>query len=291
MSRPLAICLEDLQPRASDERYLRCVAVVGRAPGLRVAGGGAVLWRDETDTACELWVSADERLVLYRPEGGGRIVVRRASRSLEVPATKPVILLDQDELEVGGRRLRVHVHGDAPRVHAPEYLRAPSSRVPAKVAAALALGAALGVVDCKKDNPAASGPPELEVREQPPAEEPLPVPRSLDGGSGAGDAEAAAEPDVVPLPDAEPEIEVRVAPPQVPAPMADVAEPPAAEPDAAATGADGEAAAADVPVAQAVPGDAAAETKDDADGRKRDARDARTPPPIEVRDLPPFVEK
>lgn len=294
MSRPLAICLEDLAPRAPDERYLRCVAVVGRAPGLRLDGAGTVLWRDETGAACELWVSADERLVLYRPESGGRVVVRRASRSLDVPATKPVILLDQDEVEVGGRRLRVHVHGDAPRVYAPEYLRTTTSRGPAKVAAALALGAALGAAGCKNDKPTPALPPELEVREQPPSEAPVPAPPPSEAGTGPSDAGAsdepadvgrAAEPDVVPLPDTAPDIEVRVAPPQVPAPMVDVVEPsvPAAEGDAGASG------HAEEPVEGEGPTDATAGVAEDA-GRRRDAR-TRTPPPIEVRDLPPFVEK
>ncbi|MBN1772478.1 MAG: hypothetical protein JXB32_14510 [Deltaproteobacteria bacterium] len=283
MSRPLAICLEDLTPRSPDERYLRCVAVVGRAPGLRVDDAGSVLWRDEAGAACELWVSADERLVLYRPDSGGRVVVRRAARSLEVPAAKPVILLDQDEVEVGGRRLRVHVHGDAPWVHAPQYLRTTAPRGPAKVAAALALGAALGAAGCKKDEPVRSGPPELEVREQPPAEAPppegYPSPAAdAAAAPGTADAGGAGEPDAVPLPDTSPDIEVRVAPPQVPAPMADVVEPPV--PVAS------DAGGARTEVGPAA--DAAAEPPDDA-GRRR--RDARTPPPIEVRDLPPFVEK
>lgn len=287
MSRPLAICLEDLDPRSPGERYLRCVALVGRAPGLRVDGAGTVSWRDDAGAACELWVSADERLVLYRPERGGRVVVRRAARVLEVPATKPVILLDQDEIEVGGRRFRVHVHGDAPRVHPPEYLPAGSPRGPARVAAALALGAALGAAGCKKDEPARAGPPDLEVREQPPAEE-APPPgygsQAADVGSSpeSADAAATAVPDVVALPKAEPPIEVRVAPPQVPAPWSDVVEPPSSGSEGGGPAVDAGAVAGD-----AAAGDAGAgEATDDA-GRRR--RDARTPPPIEVRDLPPFV--
>jgi hypothetical protein len=230
MIRPLAICLEDLQAGSSGRRYLRCVAVVGRAPGLRVDGAGAVWWRDETAAACELWVSADGRLVLYRLEGGGPVLVRRGSRSLDAPPSRPVILLDQDELEIGRRCLRVHVHGDAPRVHPPEYLPPARSRATARLAAALALGAALGAADCKKDTPAAGGEREIEVRTAPPKiaapPEDVAEPDESDASAESTDAGTDAERDaVVALPDTVPDIEVRIAPPQVAAPMMDVVEP------------------------------------------------------------------
>jgi hypothetical protein len=60
-------------------------------------------------------VSADERLILFRRVGGGPVRVRREHRSLDVPEAKPVVLLDQDRIDVGGRSLRVHVHGPATR--------------------------------------------------------------------------------------------------------------------------------------------------------------------------------
>ncbi|MBI5502131.1 MAG: hypothetical protein HY907_17945 [Deltaproteobacteria bacterium] len=297
MSRPIAICLEDLRTGSPERRYLRCTALVGRAPGLRLDGEGAVRWRTEVGAACELWVSADDRLILYRAEGAGPVIVRRGLRSLEVPAAKPVVLLDQDEAEVGGRRLRVHVHGVAPRVHEPEFLRAPAARGASKVATALALGAALGAADCKKDNPAAQEPPEVEVREQPPSEEPTPPPPE-DAGTPSGDASAAAgdtgpasadslpavahgergaAPDAVSLLDAAPEIEIRVAPPQMLAPMVEPGEAGQADADAVAAPTDaGEAGAENAGATEAEAG--------------RPARDARPaqPPEIEVRDLPPY---
>jgi hypothetical protein len=43
------------------------------------------------------------------------------------PEEKPVVLIDQDRVEVGGRVFRIHVHGLAPRVHAPTALPEPRS--------------------------------------------------------------------------------------------------------------------------------------------------------------------
>lgn len=291
MSRPIAVCLEDLRPPSPDRRYLRCTALVGRAPGLRLDDAGGVRWLAEGAPACELWVSADDRLILYRPQGSGPIVVRRAHRSLDVPPEKPVVLLDKDELDLGGRRLRVHVHGIAPRVHPPEFLRTAGSRLPSKAAAALALGAALGAADCRKDPPSAEGARDIEVRTQPPAEpmtvDPLPPP--ADAGTSPGDTSAgmdAADPpaDAVEALDAEPEIEIRIAPPQMPAPMAEPAD----------TGVPADPAEADAGTQPADPAppepEDAAVAAEDARRARRDA--ARRPPPeIEVRDMPPFVEK
>ncbi|MBI5487309.1 MAG: hypothetical protein HY905_08250 [Deltaproteobacteria bacterium] len=296
MSRPIAICLEDLRAGSPERRYLRCTALVGRAPGLRLDGAGVVEWGVEGGAACELWVSADERLILYREEGAGAVMVRRGMRSLEVPSAKPVVLLDQDEVEVGGRRLRVHVHGVASGVRAPEYLRAAAPRGASKVATALALGAALGAADCKKGNPSAQEPPEVEVREQPPSEPaPLPPPAPEDAGTSFGDAGAAPGDAIAPgagdegagevaaevsaLLDAAPEIEIRVAPPQVPAPMVEPGEPPPGGADAGTEPADATAAGAE---------DAGA-PEAEAGRRARDAQS--TPPPeIEVRDMPPYVD-
>ena len=125
MPKPLAICLEDPGARSAAERYLRCTAVVGRQAGLRVDGAGTVLWRSDEAVACELWVSLDDKLILYRPEGAAAVAVHRAGRVLDVPAGKPVVLVDQDEFQVGAKRLRVHVHGTAPAA----YMRASAGRV------------------------------------------------------------------------------------------------------------------------------------------------------------------
>jgi hypothetical protein len=56
MPKPMAICIEDLdsQPKT---KYLRCVALPGRQPGLRLDKAGSVLWQNDDGVSCELWVS------------------------------------------------------------------------------------------------------------------------------------------------------------------------------------------------------------------------------------------
>ena len=143
MTKSLGICIEDLKARPGEPRYVRCVAVPGRQPGLRLDTGGEVLWKSNDDVACELWVSADDRLILYRPEGAEAVTVSRAGRSLDVPFGKPVVLIDQDQIDVGSRRLRVHVHGEARAVSAPSVL-APQQRGLADFARAAAVAATIG---------------------------------------------------------------------------------------------------------------------------------------------------
>jgi hypothetical protein len=179
MPQPLAICIEDVLETRSEARYLRCVALPGRQPGLRLGGGGEVLWRSEDTLACELWVSGDSQLILFRRAGAGPVIVTREGRSLAVPEEKPVVLLDLDEIGVAGRRLRVHVHGAAATVAAPEPLAAlvaPASRrglLARAAAVALAVGAAVGSSACRK---------RIEVRDQPPAvsREPQPEPKKVE---------------------------------------------------------------------------------------------------------------
>lgn len=161
--RALAICIEDLdRPR---RRYTRCVALKGRQPGLYLDPDGQVRWQDE-DTgpvACHLWISLDERLVLFRPTGAAPSRLLRGGRSLDVPRGKPVVLVDGDEVAIGSRRLRLHLHGEtsavsppAPLVPAPE----PRSRLATRAAVtAIALGAAFAGGDCKVSVPPAHAPP------------------------------------------------------------------------------------------------------------------------------------
>ncbi|MFW5740909.1 MAG: hypothetical protein ACOC1F_11140 [Myxococcota bacterium] len=117
---------------------------MGRQPGLRVSSGASILWLSDDDVACELWVSADNRLIPYRPAGAEEVRVSRGGRSLQAPFAKPVVLLDQDELAVGARHFRIHVHGPAPRVAAPSALPDPAPRQVACVAAVMAIGARRG---------------------------------------------------------------------------------------------------------------------------------------------------
>lgn len=240
MPKPLAICIEDTAAIAPSRRYLRCVALSGADPGLRVTADGEVLWRSEAAAAFELWISQDERLILYRYPDGARVVVRRDGRWLEAPAEKPVVLLDQDLVELGERRFRIHIHGAAPVVHEPSWLAEQPPQVTrrplARAAAALALGAALGGAGCKKagdqtkTGPAADAEAPIEVRESPPAPpmDPTPPQAGPDAGTD-GAPEAAVEPaDATSILDQPPDIEVRVSPPKV------AFEPPPPAPDAGA---------------------------------------------------------
>jgi hypothetical protein len=295
MPKPLAICLEDLGATREATRFLQCTAVVGREPGLRLGTDGGVFWRAEEGTA-ELWVSLDDRLILYRTDPAGRLAVHRSGRSLEAPVGMLVVLLDGDELAVGERRLRVHVHGETSAMRAPEFYRTPSSKGAMRAAAAaVALGAALGGAACAKGagGQADAGgrtegkPPEVEIRTAPPAVA-IPEPdrtKPADWQSGdvpppetvpASDAGVLESPTGLGA-DAGQDIEVRVAPPAVPVqfPPDEVVTPRIvesadAEADAGSGGADGGA-----------PEDADAAR--DA-GRVRDA-------PIEVRIAPPSVRR
>ncbi len=174
MPKPLAICIEDLDaPKAS--RYVQCVALPGRQPGLRLNDAGRAIWFSEQAVACELWVSADDRLILYRPEGAAPATVRRAGRSLDVPFAKPVILLDKDEVDVGPRHLRIHVHGEAPAVVAPHPLAVkltPLERLAQSAATAAVVGAlATACIEVRVTPPEVAPPtetPTVEVRDSPP---------------------------------------------------------------------------------------------------------------------------
>lgn len=234
MPVPLAICLEDLDALDASARYLRCVALVGRQPGLRVDAGGQVVWKASPTSSCELWVSADDRLILYRPAASAPVVLHRAGRSLDIPADKPVVMLDQDSFEVGGRRLRVHVHGEAPAVVAPSPLRPTARRTAVGVAAAVALSAA-ALTGCDG---------RVEIRETPP--EMMPIEQPVEGTPTP--AEPPTDEPVTPEP-ATPEeptptqaivpIEIREEPPDMPAPEEPATEASVKSESAAVAGEDG----------------------------------------------------
>ena len=168
MPRPLEICLEDLDLSPEDDRYLRCVALPGGEPGLALDHAGVVRWMPDGPADVGLWVSADDRLILLRAPGAAPLSVARRGRTLEAPADKPVVLVDQDLITIGGRRLRVHVHGEALEVSAPEPVRGGAlGRVVRAAVAAVALTAAAGS--------AGAAPPEIDVRETPPKPAPPPM--------------------------------------------------------------------------------------------------------------------
>ena len=164
MPRPIEICLEELGLLPKAERYLRCVALPDGEPGLALDGEGAVRWMPEEPIDHGLWVSMDDQLILLRGESARPIAVSRGGRRLDAPTGKPVVLLDQDLLLVGDRRLRVHVHGATEVVHAPERLtRSALARVARAAATAIAFSASLGAGASQ-----GAPPPPIEVREKPP---------------------------------------------------------------------------------------------------------------------------
>jgi hypothetical protein len=201
MPDPIAVCIEDLSPSPGAPRFVRCVAVAGALPGLRLCADGALLWRSDAPAACELWVSGDERLILRRPEGAPQVRVSRAGRSILAPFGKPVVVIHGDEIELGDKRFRLHVHGKAPAVHAPAPL--PAWGTAGRVAAVVAMGAA--VAGCKTG---------IEVRDAPPSVAVLNLDASGEPLRDAGADDADAPGDAVGA-EVSTAIEVREAPPVV----------------------------------------------------------------------------
>jgi len=180
--KPIAICIERLDADSGASQFTRCTAIAGGRPGLRVGSRGDVLWQgeDEDDIecgiACEIWVSSDEKLILFRPEGASAVALHRAGRSLDVPRGKPVLVIDRDEIDLGAHRLRLHVHGEASEVTAPS-LFIPETKplgIIGKAAAAVALGSAMAAGGCSskdimvRDMPPTPPAPPVEVRDKPP---------------------------------------------------------------------------------------------------------------------------
>lgn len=141
-----AICLESLDERPS-ARFMRCVVLPGSEPGLALGSTGEILWKSDQAIACELYVSLDERLILLRPASSVPVEVHRAGRHLLAPANKPVVLLGGDELRIGARRYRLHVHGTTASRHGPEALD-PTPPRRTRLAAAIALGASVATAGC-----------------------------------------------------------------------------------------------------------------------------------------------
>jgi hypothetical protein len=203
MPKPLALCIEKVDAPPETPAYVCCVAVSGREPGLRLDLAGEVVWQRDDAVACELWVSADECLILYRPDGAPPVAMYRAGRRLDVPCGKLVVVLDQDEIQIGPRRLRLYVHGEAPAVVAPAVV-APEpgavGRLARAAVAAVALAAAAGgcldtrwPIEVRKNPPKMPG--KAEPTPKPPAQKPPP-----EATAPQGDA---------------PPIEVRNSPPRV----------------------------------------------------------------------------
>ena len=225
MPSALALCLEDLDGASPSKRYVRCVALVGRRPGLRLSPEGRATWQQAEPVACELWVSADDRLIVYRPQGAPAAVLRRAGRSLELPVAKPVVALDQDIVEVGSKRLRLHVHGRAAKIAAPCPLPERVRSGAARAAAVVALGAAVAACDRPMEIRETPPEPPIDPGAAPPPVVTVPTASSAATGTGAENkpptiatSEPSSEPTATPnkpvAPSPEP-IEVRERPPDM----------------------------------------------------------------------------
>jgi hypothetical protein len=193
MPKPIALCIEDMNPDPGQPRYVACVAVAGGLPGLGLDRQGGILWRSSAAPACELWVSGDERLILLRPAGAAAVRVHRGGRSLAAPFAKPVVLLDQDQLELAGRHFKLHVHGRAPAIASPTPIAESEPQEKPKhalrtAAAALALGSLLvgGCIEVRASPPKmAAPPPQQDFDDRPP---------TPDAGAPSS-RDAAAKPD------------------------------------------------------------------------------------------------
>lgn len=166
MTKPLAICLEDLDAASETERYLQCVALPEGEVGLGLDAEGNVLWQS-AGGAFSIRVSADGRLSLKRAPGAPPAILKRDGRDLEVPGGADAPVLDQDELALPGKRFRIHVHGEAPGVSGPVAYRPPRPGPEPLVPV--------------RDTPPAPLPDPVPIRVTPPAP-PLPLRIVRDGG-------------------------------------------------------------------------------------------------------------
>jgi hypothetical protein len=98
---------------------VHAVAIPGGKLGLAIGPDGSVLWQTRDPGVFRIWVGVDGRLILLRPPVAPAVKLVRGRRWLEVPAKKPVVLLDGDELDTGGARVRLRVVGVAGEVRPP----------------------------------------------------------------------------------------------------------------------------------------------------------------------------
>jgi hypothetical protein len=120
-----------------------------------------------------------------RPAGAVPVSLHRAGRSLDVPCGKPVFVIDKDEINMGSRRLRIHVHGQAPSIAAPSPLPSRPSSLGrlAQAATAAAIVGTVAASGCCPEIGIRDAPPEptaplptIEIRDNPPEPTPIPPP-------------------------------------------------------------------------------------------------------------------
>lgn len=123
MSKAMALSLEIVSGVGSHGEMIQCVALEKGQPGLGLSPSGVVLWQSEEQPAIELSVDENGRLVLQRHESL-RLLIIRGGRPLKVIFETPTVVLDQDEIDLFDRRLRVQLYGPSQTIHAPEVMGA-----------------------------------------------------------------------------------------------------------------------------------------------------------------------
>ncbi|MBU1411521.1 hypothetical protein KKC22_08375 [Myxococcota bacterium] len=135
----LAICLENLNSTEGGSRFQACMAMPSGTSGLSITPAAEVRWKAARGPSAHLGTTDDGRLALFVDAGFHPMpVVKRGGRVLVCPEGRPVILIDQDEVDLSGARWRVHLHGlveDAAPASSPFFVRT------AAVLAGLALAA------------------------------------------------------------------------------------------------------------------------------------------------------
>ena len=220
MPEPISLCIENVEDELAPTRFIRCVALAPDLPGLGIDRRGRPLWgsNSNAERVCDLWVSGDERLMLWRIEGSPPLTVWRARRSLVAPEAKPVVLLDQDEIELAGVRLRLHVHGPTTEVHAPTplFVRAIGA---AAIATAVAVGGLAAGCESRGDRPQAATAEPTGALAAPATSTPQePSTRSAEAAPSATStaAASAASANSTSSVTRTPPIEVRATPPKMP---------------------------------------------------------------------------
>ncbi len=135
----MSICLEDLECSDTGSRFQSCMAMPSGTAGLSITPGAEVRWKAAREPSAHVGTTEDGRLALFVDAGfRPALLLRRGGRVLACPEDRPVVLIDQDELELPGGRWRVHLHGpveDATPAASPFFVRT------AAVLAGLALAA------------------------------------------------------------------------------------------------------------------------------------------------------
>ncbi|MBU1219035.1 hypothetical protein KKF34_06170 [Myxococcota bacterium] len=123
MHDPVAVCLERVNPKPGENRFVQCTVITGAETGLGLDEHGNATWRDMASTVAEFFISADDRVMFLKTEKcTGEAIVSREGRSLAAPVNKPVVIIHGDTIKIADRILKIHLHGQTEYIHAPQDL-------------------------------------------------------------------------------------------------------------------------------------------------------------------------